>query len=91
MPKYELHIERAAVRGLRNLDRQVQRQVDEAIQSLADDPRPQGAKALTGPLSGHTRLVVTGRGGHYRVLYRIDDKAGIVTVVNVAPREGAYD
>lgn len=90
MTTYEIQIERAAVRHLRNIDRQAQRLVDTAIQALADEPLPQGVKALTGPLSGLFRLRVGAPGGEYRVLYTVDHKAQMVTVKDVGSRENIY-
>jgi len=52
---------------------------------LSHDPRPSGAKKLVGS-SNDWRV----RFGQYRIVYSIDDAAGVVTVFVVAKRSDAY-
>ena len=52
----------------------------EAISALEQEPRPPRVKKLAA--SGLWRI----RAGHYRVVYAIDDKESLVTVVRVARR-----
>ena len=59
-------------------------QVAEAINVLADDPRPPQSIKLE-DIPGY-RLRV----GDYRVLYTIDDKAKLVTVYRVQHRRDVY-
>lgn len=87
---YEIHFERAALRGQRRIQRQALDRIQRAIEDLAEDPRPQGTKALTGPLSGHYRLRLSAPGGEYRVLYRVDDASRAVVIVNIGSREDIY-
>jgi len=54
------------------------------IESLADDPRPPGAKKL----SGQERYRL--RQGNYRILYEIEDDRLIVCVVRVGDRRDVY-
>ncbi len=55
----------------------------QTIRSLANDPRPPGARKLTGfdPPAWRVRI------GDYRIVYDIDDAEVTVLAVNVAPRE----
>ena len=71
----------AAVRQLRKLDRVAQRRVQAAIELLATEPRPSGAKKLVGG-DGAWRV----RTGDYRVVYQIDDGVLLVLVVAVGHR-----
>lgn len=87
---YEIEIERAATRRMRRLDKPVARKLLDTIGALADDPRPHGTKALTGRWSGHYRLRVSAPGGEYRIVYRVNDDAFLVTVIDAGPREGTY-
>lgn len=91
MSTYEIDITRPASRGHRNLDRQVQRKIDQAITSLRTEPRPAGVKALQGDLAGYYRLAVTAVGGHYRITYKVDDTARRIEIAYIGPRENAYD
>lgn len=90
--KYEIVTEKVVTKALgsKRIDRQAANKMAEAIDGLADDPRPSGAKALTGPYAGHYRLRVNAPGGEYRVIYRVDDDAKVVTITEAGPREGAY-
>lgn len=55
------------------------------IGQLADDPRPLGAKKL----SGNDRYRI--RQGNYRIVYGIADKELTVTVVKVGHRKDVYN
>jgi mRNA interferase RelE/StbE len=87
---YEVEVERSVTKGLRRMDRKAAEKLAEAIKALATDPRPEGTKALVGPLAGHYRLRISAPGGEYRVVWTIDDKARRVEVVYAGPREGTY-
>lgn len=84
---YEINYERTATRAIRRLDAQDRIRIVATIATLADDPRPTGAATLTGPLAGHRRIRV---GAHLRVLYKINEKAKTVTIVNAGTRENFY-
>ena len=56
----------------------------DAIHSLAKEPRPSGAKKLTGEELYRVRV------GNYRVLYEIQDAKLIVMVVKVRHRKDIY-
>ena len=58
----------------------------EAIDSLQRDPRPPGARKLSGALKGAYRVRV----GSYRVIYRIDDHEHSVRVLALGPRRSVY-
>jgi len=83
---YEIEWTAPALRELRKLDQQVARRVLAAINRLARDPRPAGARALAGHPNGVLRLRV----GDYRVIYQIEDSRVVVTVVRVAHRREVY-
>lgn len=76
----------AAVRQLRKLDRSAQRRVQAAIELLAAEPRPNGAKKLVGG-DGEWRV----RTGDYRIVYEIHDNVLIVLVIAVGHRREIYD
>ncbi|MHA6510332.1 type II toxin-antitoxin system RelE family toxin [Tessaracoccus sp. Y1736] len=70
---YRIEVAPAAVRQLRNLDRVAQRRVQAAIELLAGEPRPSGAKKLVGG-DGEWRV----RTGDYRIVYEIHDNVLLV-------------
>lgn len=65
---YQIELAPAAARQLRKLDPQARRRVQAAVELLADEPRPPGAKKLVGG-NGEWRV----RTGEYRVVYEIHD------------------
>jgi mRNA interferase RelE/StbE len=78
---YRIEVAPAAVRQLRTLDRGAQRRVQAAIELLAGEPRPNGAKKLAGG-EGEWRV----RTGDYRIVYQIHDNVLLVLVVAVGHR-----
>ena len=85
MAAYDVDVRPRARRSLRQLDPSARKVVAEVIDSLALDPRSPGALPLTGHRP-HLRV----RLGDYRVIYTIDDRARVVTVVAVGHRREIY-
>jgi len=83
---YRIQVAPAAVRQLRKLDRVAQRRVHAAIELLAGEPRPSGAKKLVGADS-EWRV----RTGDYRIVYEIHDSVLLILVVAVGHRRDIYD
>ena len=81
---YKLRIIPRAQRDLDSITGKLFDQINEAILTLGDEPRPQGAMKLTG-LEGY-RIRVR----DMRVLYRIDDQAKEVIVYRVKHRKEVY-
>jgi mRNA interferase RelE/StbE len=54
------------------------------MQALSGDPRPSGCEKL----SGQERYRV--RQGAYRILYEVDDRNRVVTVVKIGHRRDVY-
>jgi Cytotoxic translational repressor of toxin-antitoxin stability system len=82
---YRVLLRRSAAHELANLPQPIRRRVARAIDALASDPRPPGAKLLTGP-DRIWRLRI----GDYRILYRVDDELVQVLVIRVRHRSDAY-
>jgi mRNA interferase RelE/StbE len=81
---YSLFVESRADRYLAKLPQDVQERLDEAIDGLADDPRPAGSRKLRGREGYRLRV------GDYRVLYAVDHEARRVTVTRVGHRRDVY-
>ena len=84
---YRTIIGRTAQRQLLRLPKPTREQAEQHIDGLADDPRPWGSEALSGTLRPLRKLRV----GDYRVAYRIDDEAHLVTVVWAGHRSRIYE
>ncbi len=83
---YEVRLAPAAVRQLRKLDPPGRRRVQAAIDLLAEDPRPPGARQLVGG-AGEWRV----RTGDFRIIYDIRDGELLVLVVKVGHRRDIYE
>ena len=81
---YAIEIEERAKRHLLRLPKAVIRRIRDAVVSLATDPRPPGAKKLTG--RGGYRIRV----GDYRLLYEIDDELKRLRIYVVGHRKNVY-
>jgi mRNA interferase RelE/StbE len=75
-----------ALRELAALPTRARDRLDRRIQGLAQDPRPRGFKALRGKSRGLSRLRV----GVYRIIYKIDDQAREVTIIQIDHRRDVY-
>lgn len=84
MASYSVVIKRSAARELGDVPRKDRTKLITKIRALASNPRPDGSEKL----AGQDRYRV--RQGDYRVLYQIDDRVVVVTVVRVAHRREAY-
>lgn len=82
--KYEVRIIHAAEKEMDRLPRAVHARISRKILSLEDNPRPKGAKKLSGREEYRLRV------GDYRVLYTIDDKKCVVTIFAIGHRGEVY-
>lgn len=78
---YRIDLSPAASRQLRKLDPSARRRVQAAIELLATEPRPPGAKTLVGG-AGEWRV----RTGDYRIVYEINDGVLVILVLAVGHR-----
>jgi mRNA interferase RelE/StbE len=83
---YALTFRPAALRQLRKLDPQIIRRLKAAASDLCTDPRPNGAKALTGQ-HGWLRIRV----GDYRIIYEVRDSELAVLVIQIGHRSQVYE
>ena len=77
---YRVEIHPAAQEQMLSLPKEAQVKVARSIDHLGNTPRPPRVKKLAD--SGLWRIRV----GQYRIVYAIDDKAQLVTIVRVARR-----
>ena len=79
---YSIEVASAARRQLKKLDQATRRRIARRIDSLADDPRPDGVAKLTDVSPPLYRV----REGDYRIVYAIYDDRLVVLVVRIAHR-----
>ena len=82
---YRVQLAPAAVRQLRKLDPPGRRRVQAAIDLLAEEPRPPGARQLVGG-AGEWRV----RTGDFRIVYDIRDRELLVLVIKVGHRRDVH-
>jgi mRNA interferase RelE/StbE len=81
---YRIELETRARREYLALPKDIAGRIGDALDDLAANPRPPGAKRLVGA-SGY-RL----RQGAYRILYVVDDTARSVRVYRIGHRREVY-
>lgn len=81
---YSVQILRRAQKELAQLPDITYEQIRDAIRSLGEYSRPRGCCKLVGREGWRIRV------GKYRIIYEIDDKQHIVTVLHVGHRRDIY-
>lgn len=81
---YRIEVDQRAAKELFALPKEVVQRLHASIGALANNARPPGSRKLTGR-DGH-RV----RAGDYRVLYTVDDTAGLIRIFRVGHRKGVY-
>jgi mRNA interferase RelE/StbE len=82
--RYRVEILRRAQKQLDRLPIQDVERIAAAIEALADDSRPEGSKKLSGRSGWRIRV------GQYRVIYEVEDRIRILTVLDVGHRKDVY-
>lgn len=82
---YRVDITKKAAKQIAKLPRQIQSRVLTTIEALADEPRPSGAKKLSGRDDYRVRV------SDYRIIYTIEDQTLTVEVVKVAHRRDVHE
>ncbi len=82
--KYQVQILHTAEKEMDKLLTPIHTRISRKILSLESNPRPRGAKKLSGREEYRLRL------GEYRILYTINDRDGIITVFAVGHRREVY-
>jgi len=81
---YTVEILRSAQKQLSKIGQQQQKRIIESVHNLAENPRPQGSKKLSGRPAWRIRI------GSYRLIYEIHDEKLIVLVIAIGHRREIY-
>ncbi|MGH3147897.1 MAG: type II toxin-antitoxin system RelE family toxin [Rubrobacter sp.] len=81
---YEVIVERKARKALARLPSTVYDRAMQAVNDLAEDPRPRQSRSLQGRVGRRLRV------GDYRVIYQVDDDRREVFVAEVWHRQREY-
>lgn len=60
--------------------------IENAIESLGEQPRPPGSTALKG-----YRDILRIRIGNYRVCYQVNDRQLLILVITISTRDNVYE
>ena len=85
MASYRVVWRRSAERELRDLPRDRIARVVALVSELAENPRPDGSRKLSG--SERTYRI---RSGDYRVVYTVEDDRLVIEVVRIGHRRDVY-
>lgn len=81
---YSIEIAPAAERQIRKLEPGVRNRIFKKIETLENNPRPDGVEKLTGTDFYRIRV------GDYRIIYEIEDEITRVLVLKVGDRKEIY-
>lgn len=84
---YEIEIGESADKALRRIPKRDQIRIEEKIETLTTDPRPEGSiKLKTSKSTSLYRI----RSGDYRIVYTIQDDILFILVVDIGHRKEIY-
>lgn len=81
---YRLELETRALKELKSLARDRRELISAVLDDLERDPRPPGAKKLSGSDGWRVRK------GDYRVLYTVDDSSRLIRIYRIGHRREVY-
>ncbi len=84
MARYRIEVKKSAVKELSQIPKKDLVKIVKKINSLADNPRPEGSKKLSREDKYRIRY------GNYRILYLIKDDLLVIYVIKVAHRKDIY-
>lgn len=84
---YRIYLTPEAERQYVDLNKGVQRRIDELLDRLRHWPEVSGVVALWGAAKGHFRI----KTGDWRVIFHIDEGARSVAIDSISHRKDAYD
>lgn len=82
---YKLLVSVKAKKEVKSLSKRYQLSIVEALEDIRENPL--GGKALTRELTGRFSYRV----GVYRIIYKVNRKDGIITVITAGHRSTIYD
>jgi mRNA interferase RelE/StbE len=82
---YRIELTSRAARQFAELEAPLQKRIGARIDALAKDPRPPSSRKLVGSDDLYRIRV-----GDYRVIYRIEDRVVLITVIRIGHRRDVY-
>ena len=85
MGKYKIEFKKSAYKELKLIPKKELKRILSKIESLSENPRPEGCKKL----SALERYRI--RQGDYRILYSIEDNVLIIYIVKISHRKNVHE
>jgi len=85
MGKYKIEFKKSAYKELKSIPKKDLKRILSRIESLSENPRPDGCKKL----SALERYRI--RQGDYRILYSIEDDIVTIYIVKIGHRKSIYE
>jgi len=82
---YEVRLEKSVAKVLKSVTKQDYNRLIVYIMGLSTEPRPQGCRKLSCAVNDWRVRV-----GNWRIVYEIDDRRRMVSILRVALRKEAY-
>ncbi len=82
---YNVFLHREAKKDIKKLHPQIRRRIIDALDDIAENPKLQGYKLLSGYANLYRYRV-----GNYRIVYRIHDEELEVLILDAKPRGEVY-
>lgn len=84
---YKIAVASSAEKSLSKIAKRNREQIIEKIESLKEDPRPNGCKKLQGSKKQEFYRI---RHGDYRIVYTIQDEILLILIVDIGHRKEIY-
>jgi len=84
---YQITIRKKALKELEVLPKKTNEKIAQAIDALAQDPRPSGCKKLKGEEEYLWRIRI----GDYRIIYSIEESIKIIDIRRIGHRRNIYE
>ena len=81
---YKIVVKKSAVKELAQISPPYNKKIVEAIDNLANNPRPEGVKKLKGEEAYRIRVA------DYRIIYTVEDVIEVVEIQRIRHRKDAY-
>ena len=81
---YKIVVKKSAVKELAQISPPYNKKIVEAIDNLANNPRPEGIKKLKGEEAYRIRVA------DYRIIYIVEDVIEVVEIQRIRHRKDAY-
>lgn len=85
MASYEIEVSRTAEKQLKKLPKEDRKRIVEATLELQNEPRPRGARKLSG-YDDVYRIRV----GRYRILYSVSETDIVIIILKIGRRKDVY-